>query len=195
MAAFRCVVSCDTDRRFRGTYCLLLMEAVSNNLQLNQLLSSIKSSWLTIVKCDAETGLTSRYLAIIMMVVYSTRRLLTKSVCLIKDNWIINRLIYTGMLYIGLALSSDLLLGIDWIWPKASSLCPYSNLPSFTNWSGQASALSDPLLDIPTILIYLIIAWWRRWPPLKPRSVSAGLHSAASWKTDYLDWNCFSVHV
>jgi hypothetical protein len=25
--------------------CLLLMEAVSNNIQLNQLLSSIKSSW------------------------------------------------------------------------------------------------------------------------------------------------------
>jgi hypothetical protein len=86
MAAFRYVVSCGTDRRFRGTYCLLLMEAVSKNLQLNQRLSSIKSTWISIVKSDAETGLTSRYLAIIMMVVYSTRRLLTKSVSLIKDN-------------------------------------------------------------------------------------------------------------
>jgi hypothetical protein len=28
MAAFRYVVSCDTDRRFRGTYFLLLMEGV-----------------------------------------------------------------------------------------------------------------------------------------------------------------------
>jgi hypothetical protein len=85
MAAFRYVVSCGTDRRFRGTYCLLLMEALSNSLQLNQLLSSIKSSWITVVKSDAETGLTSRYLAIIMMVVYPTRRLLTESVPLIKD--------------------------------------------------------------------------------------------------------------
>jgi hypothetical protein len=73
----RYIVSCGTDRRFRGTYCLMLMEAVSNNLQLKQLLSSIKSSWISIVKSDAETGLTSRDLAIIMMVVYSTRRLLT----------------------------------------------------------------------------------------------------------------------
>jgi hypothetical protein len=76
MAVSRYVVSCGTDRRFRGTYSLVLMEAVSNNLQLNQLLSSIKSSWISIVKSDAETGLTSRYLAVIMMVVYSTRRLL-----------------------------------------------------------------------------------------------------------------------
>jgi hypothetical protein len=85
MAAFRYVVSCDTDRRFRGTYCPLLMEAVSNSLQLNQLLSSIKSRWISIVKSDAETGLTSRHLAITMMVVYSTRRPLTKSVPFIKD--------------------------------------------------------------------------------------------------------------
>jgi hypothetical protein len=111
MAAFRYVVSCGTDRRFTGTYCLMLMGAVSNNLQLNQLLSSIKSSWITIVKSDAETGLTSLYLAIIMMVVYSTRRFLTKSVSLIKYNRMINTLIYTAML--GLALSSNLLLGID----------------------------------------------------------------------------------
>jgi hypothetical protein len=76
--------------RFRGTYCLLLMEAVRKNLQLNQLTSSIKSSWLTIVKSTALTGLTSRYLSIILMVVYSTRRLHIKSVCLIKDNWMIN---------------------------------------------------------------------------------------------------------
>jgi hypothetical protein len=76
MAAFRYVVSCGTERCFRGTYCLLLMEAVSNILQLNQLVASIKSSRITIVKSDAETGLTSQYLAIIMMVVYSTRNLL-----------------------------------------------------------------------------------------------------------------------
>jgi hypothetical protein len=49
----------------------------SNNLKLNQILSSIKPSWITVVKSDAETGLISRYLAIIMMVVYSTRRFLT----------------------------------------------------------------------------------------------------------------------
>jgi hypothetical protein len=85
MAAFKYVVSCGTDRRFRGTYCFMLMEAVSNSLQLNQLLSSIKSSWITIVNSDAETRLTSRYLAIIMMM-YSIRRLVTKSVSLIKDN-------------------------------------------------------------------------------------------------------------
>jgi hypothetical protein len=30
--------------------------------------------------------------------------------------------------------------------------------PRNTNWSGQASALSDRLLDIPTILTYLLIA-------------------------------------
>jgi hypothetical protein len=55
-----------------------------------ELLFSLKSSWITIVKSDAETGLTSRYFAIIMIVVYSTRRLLTNSVSLIKDNWMIN---------------------------------------------------------------------------------------------------------
>jgi hypothetical protein len=150
MAAFRYVVSCGTDRRFRGTYCLLLMKAVSNNLQLNQLLSSIKSSWISIVKSDAETGLTSRYLAIIMMVVYSIRRLLTQE-CVPHQRQLNDKLIYTAMLYIGLALSSNLLLGIDWTCPKLSSACPYSNLPSLTNWSGQASASSDPLLDMPTI--------------------------------------------
>jgi hypothetical protein len=34
MAAFRYVVSCDTYRRFRGTYCFMLMVAVSNNLSV-----------------------------------------------------------------------------------------------------------------------------------------------------------------
>jgi hypothetical protein len=58
------------------------------------------------------------------------------------------------MLYIGLALSSNLLLGIDLTWSKPSSVCPYSNLPSLTNWSGQSSALPDPLLDIPTTSIF-----------------------------------------
>jgi hypothetical protein len=172
MAAFRYVLSCGTDRRFRGTYCLLLMESVRNNLQLNQLLSSIKSSWASNLKSDAETGLTSRYLAIILMVVYSTRRLLTKSVS--HQRQLIDKLICTAIVCIGLSLSSNLLLGIDWSWPKLSSACPYSNLPSLTNWSGQYSALSDPLLDIPTILTYLLIAWCRQWAPLKRRSVSAG---------------------
>jgi hypothetical protein len=156
MAAFRYVVSCGTDRRFRGTYCLLLME-VSKLQSSVKLLSSIKSSWTSIFKSDTETGLTSRYLAIIMMVVYSTRRLLTQE-CVSHQRHLIDKLIYTAMLYIGLALSLNLLLGIDCTWPKPSSVCPYSNLPSLTNWSGQASALSDPLLDIPTILTYLLIA-------------------------------------
>jgi hypothetical protein len=98
MAAFRYVVSCDTDRRFRGTYCLLLMEAVSNNVQLNELLSSMKSSWISIVKSDPETGLISRYLAVIMMVVYSTRRLLNKSVS--HQRQLNDKLIYTANVYI-----------------------------------------------------------------------------------------------
>jgi hypothetical protein len=149
MAAFRYVVSCGTDRRFRGTYSFLLMGAVSNSLHLNQLLTSIKLSWITIVKSDAETGLTSRYLAIIMMVVYSTRRLLTRE-CL-SSKTTEYKLIYTAMLYIELALSSNLLLGIDWTCTKPSSVCPYSNLPSLANWSGQVTVLSDPLLDIPSI--------------------------------------------
>jgi hypothetical protein len=131
MAAFRYVVSCCTDRRFRGTYCLLLMEAVRNNLQLNQLLSSIKSSWISIFKSDAETGLTSPYLAIIMMVVYSTRRFLTQE-CVSHQRQLNDKLIYTAIVYIGLPLSSNLLLGIDWTWPKPSYVCPYSNLPSLT---------------------------------------------------------------
>jgi hypothetical protein len=96
---------------------------------------------------------------------------------------------------LGFALSSNLLLGIDWNWPKPSSVCPYSNLTSLTNWSGKASSLSDPLLDIPTILTRLLIAWWRQWAPLKRRSISARLHSAVSWKTDYLDWNCLSTFL
>jgi hypothetical protein len=88
MVAFRKFVSCGSDRRFRGSYCLLLMESVSNNLQLNPLLSSIKSSWITIVKSDAETGLTSRYLAIIMMVVYLTRWSLTQEcLCSKTTEW------------------------------------------------------------------------------------------------------------
>jgi hypothetical protein len=111
MAAFRYVVSCGTDRRFRGNYCLLLMGAVSNNLQLNQLLSSIKSSWITIIKSDAETGLTSRYLAV-MMVVYSTRRHLTLE-CVSHQRQLNDKLIYTAILYFGLALYRNLLIGIE----------------------------------------------------------------------------------
>jgi hypothetical protein len=122
--------------------CLLLMGAVSNRLQLNELLYSIKSSWISIVKSDAETGLTSRYLSIIMMVVYSTRRLLTLE-CVSHQRQLNDKLIFTAMLYIGLALSSNLLLGIDCTWPKRSSLCPYTNLPSLTNWSRQSSTFSD----------------------------------------------------
>jgi hypothetical protein len=153
MVAFRYVVSCCIDRRLRTTYCLLLMEAVSNSLQLNELLPSIKSSWITIVKSDAETVLTSRYLAIIMMVLYSTLRLLTQE-SVSHQRQLNDKLIFTAMLYIGLALSRNLLLGIYCTWPKRSSVCPYSNLPSLTNWSRQASALSDTLLDILTILTY-----------------------------------------
>jgi hypothetical protein len=123
--------------------------AVSNSLQLNELLSSINSSWITIVKSDAETGLTSRYLAIVMMVVYSTRMLLTQE-C-VSSNQLNDKLIFTAMIYIGLALSINLLLGIDWTWPKHSSVCPYSNFPSLNSWCGPSSALSDPLLDIHTI--------------------------------------------
>jgi hypothetical protein len=117
---------------------------------LNQLLSRINSSWIIIVKSDAETGLTSRHIAIIMMVVYSTWRLLAQE-CVSHQRQVNDKLIYTAMLYIALALCSNLLLGIDWTWPKLSSVCTYSYLPSLTNWSGQASALSDPLQDIPTI--------------------------------------------
>jgi hypothetical protein len=125
------------------------MGAVSNSLQLNELLPSIKSSWITIVKSDALTVLASRYLPIIMVVVYSTRRLLTLE-CVSHQRQLSDKLIFTAMLYIRLALSRNLLLGIYYTWPNLSSVCPYSNLPSITNWSGQASALPDPLLDIPT---------------------------------------------
>jgi hypothetical protein len=166
------------------------MVAVSNNLHLNELLSSIKSSRITIVKSDAGTGLTSRYLPIIMMVVYSTRRLLTRE-CACRQWQVKDKRMYTAMLYFGLALSSNLLLGIDWTWPNHPSVCPYSIPPTLTNWSGQTSALSDPLLDIPTILTYSL-----------PDGDSEHLWNACQFVpatqcsvlTDYLDWNCFCLH-
>jgi hypothetical protein len=126
------------------------MEAVCNNLHLSELLSGIKPSWITNVKSDVETVLTSRYIAIIMKVLYSTRTLLTQK-CACHQRQVDDKLKYTAMLYFWLALSSYLLLLIDCTWPKHSSVCPYSILPSLTNWCGQASALSDPLLGAPTI--------------------------------------------
>jgi hypothetical protein len=87
--------------------CLLLIGAVIYSLQLNQILSSTKSSWITIVKSDAETGLTSLYLAI-MMVVYSTRRLITQE-CACHQRQVNDKRMYTAKLYSGLALSSNLL--------------------------------------------------------------------------------------
>jgi hypothetical protein len=73
------------------------MEAVSNKIQLNQLVASIKSSRITIVKCDTETLLASRYLAIIMMV-YSTRRLLTEE-CVSHQRQVNDRVILTAVLH------------------------------------------------------------------------------------------------
>jgi uncharacterized membrane protein YozB (DUF420 family) len=178
MAAFRYVLSCGTDRRFRGSYCLPLMEAVSNSLQLNQLLSSIKSIWITIVKSDAETGLTSRYLAIILMVVYSTRRLLTKSVS--NQKQVNDKLIFTAMLYIVLALSCNLLLGIDCTWPKLSSplahqlvwtrFCLVRPTPRYSHYT---HILTHCLMEtVSTSETQVSFCW---------------LHIAASYKTDYLD--------
>jgi hypothetical protein len=179
MAVFGYVVSCDTDRRFRGTYCLLLMEAVSNSpvestsAQYKVELDNHRHIWrwnwpnIAIPRNHYDGGVLNPKASY-------------PGVSLIKDNWMIHKLIDTAVLYIGLTLSSDLLLGIDWTWEKPSSVCPYSNLPSLTISSGQASALSDPLLDIPTIFTHSLVAWCRQWVPLKRRSVSASLHSAAS---------------